>query len=420
MLYTVLRYIYSGLMILAIPFILLRLYLRSRAAPDYRKRMLERFGFYSQSFQTGGIWLHAVSVGELMAARPLITKIMAQGNTPLTITTTTPTASMQVQKIYGDTVQHVYVPYDYPQAIARFLKKIKPKMTIIMETEIWPNIFYQLQKNQIPLVMANARLAKKSLDGYLKLKIFFMPIIRQVSCIAAQSKIDALHFEQLGALPKQLMIMGNIKYDVVVPEAMIQKAYALRTTFARPIWVAASTHPAEEDLIIQTAIKMKQQIPNVLCIIAPRHPERFDALADLCRAQQLNIARHSKQEKIEASTDILLADTLGELFFFYALSDVAIVCGSFAPIGGHNILEPAALGLPIIVGPQTFHFKTIMQDFLTDNAVLQIPAEDLSSTLSTLLSEHTKAKSMGERAKMLVANNQGAVDKLWHALESFI
>lgn len=415
------RTLYSGLFIALIPFILLRLFWRGRFAPDYRKRIAQRFGFYSQNFKPNGLWLHAVSVGELMASRPLIEKIFKEyPDLPLTITTMTPTASMQVEKIYADKVQHVYLPYDYPQAVQRFLKAIQPQLAIIMETEIWPNLFFALKDRDIPFVIANARLSEKSFQAYNRVKFFFKPILQSVTVIATQSGLDAEYFKKLGVLDSQVTVMGNLKYDVVVPHELINKAHdevcILKGNGHRSIWIASSTHTAEEDLIISTAINVKKQIPDALCIIAPRHPERFKPLQEKCLAQGLNVAQYSVQEKVTPNTDILLADTLGELYFFYALSDVALVCGSFAPIGGHNILEPASLGLPIIVGPQMFHFKTILADFIKKDALRQVNESQVLPTLLQLLIDKKLAKEMGHRAQQLVAANQGAVDKLWQVI----
>lgn len=414
----ILNGLYSCVLTSLMPFIFLRLYWRGRMAPDYRQRILERCGYYSKIFNQSGICLHAVSVGELMAARPLILKIQTQlPDVALTITTTTPTASKQVKHIFGDSVQHVYIPYDYNGAVNRFLKAFSPRLMIVMETEIWPNLFYALNKQNIPLIMINARLAEKSLRGYKKLKFFFAPILHSVSCIAAQSAMDATHFKQLGALPEQVRVMGNLKYDVAVPQHLVERAKGIRAQWNRTVWIASSTHAAEEDLIIATAIAVKKQQPDSLCIIAPRHPERFQAVAEKCKAQGLNTARHSLQEKTHPDTDILLADTLGELYFFYALSDVAVVCGSFAPIGGHNILEPAILKLPIIVGPQMFHFKTILADFLQKNALVQINnSEALLIALLQLLGDKIKAQHMGARAYDLVLANQGAVEQAWQTV----
>jgi 3-deoxy-D-manno-octulosonic-acid transferase len=405
------------------PFIVLKLYWRSLKAPDYRKRILERFGFYSNTFIQNGICLHAVSVGELMAARPLIAKIQSTyPDLPLTITTTTPTASKQVNIIFGHSVQHVYLPYDLPGAVQCFLHAFKPRLFVIMETEIWPNLFYTLTAKHIPLVMANARLAEKSLRGYKKLEFFFSKVLSNVTCIATQSEMDATHFKQLGVLPSQILVMGNLKYDVSVPLDQVAKAKAMRATFSQQkVWIASSTHAQEEDLILDTAIKIKQEAPGTLCIIAPRHPERFNAVAASCVSRNLNIARHSQGQTVQAETDILLADTLGELFYFYGLADVALVCGSFAKIGGHNILEPASLGLPIIVGPQMFHFKTILAEFMRFDAIIQLDdSEDLSATLLGLLNSPLRSEQMGLRAQDIVLANQGAVLKIFQVLQPFI
>ncbi len=419
---TPLRYLYSLLLFLLTPFILLRLYWRSRLARDYRKRISERFARYSQKYATGGICLHAVSVGELMAAKPLVAKIKAQyPDLPLTITTTTPTASKQVKMIYNDTVQHVYLPYDYPHTVQRFLNTFNPKIMLIMETEIWPNLFFALKQRSIPILIINGRLSEKSMNQYRKLKFFFAPILEYVSCIAAQSSIDEEHFLQLGAMQNKIMIMGNIKYDVAVPEDLIAKAKQMRASFGtRPVWIASSTHEAEEDLIITTAMELKKQIPNVLCIIVPRHPERFNAVSLKCIAKNLNIVRRSQNESVSDNTDIFIGDTLGELFFFYALSDVALVCGSFAMIGGHNILEPASLGLPTIVGPQMFNFQAILADFLAKDALKQVDSQSLLPTLLGLLVDKPSGKALGDRACNLVRSNQGAVDRVWEKIRVMI
>ncbi len=417
------RSLYSLFLMALMPFIVLRLFWRSLKAPDYRKRIFERFACYARSYQQKGICLHAVSVGELMAARPLIAQIQkTYPHIPLTITTTTPTASKQVEIIFGNTVQHVYLPYDFPGAVKRFLNAFQPRLFVIMETEIWPNLFYTLNAKQIPLVMANARLAEKSVQGYKKFKFLFEKVLHNVNCIAAQSEMDVAHFKQLGAQPSQLFVMGNLKYDVSVPQSQVAKAKTIRASFSQQkVWIASSTHAAEEDLVLDAAIKIKQEQPDTLCIIAPRHPERFNALASSCLSRGLKIARHSQGQTVQPDTDILLGDTLGELFYFYELADVALVCGSFAKIGGHNILEPASLGLPIIVGPQMFHFKAILSEFMRFDAVIQIDdSEDLAATVLGLLNSPLRREQMGLRAQDIVLANQGAVLKIFQVLQPFI
>jgi len=418
--YFIFRITYIFLLYLLTPFILLRLYWwRGRHAPLYRQRWRERFAYIHYRVPRGCIWVHVVSVGETIAAKPLIKKIQTQfPDTPLLITSMTPNGSKMVQSLWGDTVHHYYLPYDYPGCIARFLNATQPAIAIIMETELWPNLLHGLWKNNIPVIIANARLSEKSFKHYHYFKAVTEIALPRIAKILVQYSDDAARFARLGTISDQVVVMGNMKFDMEIPSAVLDAAKTWRASHttggARPVWIAASTHPAEEPLVLTACLAAKKAIPNVLCIWVPRHSERFDPVAVLCQTQGLHVARRSLNEAVGPDTDIYLGDTFGELMLWYACADVAFVGGSFSQTGGHNILEPAAVSLPVIVGPDMFNFSQITDLMLKAHACCQLQHPDLlAETLISLLHDPAKQKQMGEHARAVFEAHQGALDRLW-------
>ena len=414
------RYFYSSLFYLAIPFILLRLLWRSIKAPSYRHRWRERFALYNKRYPKDIIWFHAVSVGESEALFPLVRQIQKQHpNLKVLITTTTPTGSARVKAVMQDAVIHVYLPYDIPDAIYRFMRCFKPKLAVIMETEIWPNLFLACGKRGIPLYIINARLSENSARGYKKIPMLVRSALAQVSLIAAQTEDDAKRFISIGADSAKVKTLGNIKFDIKVSQETIEQGIQIKVDLfsGRFVWLIASTHKDEESIFLALYQELKKTIPELLLVIVPRHPERFSEVRKLCEQQQLLVVLRTTKTRVGAETDVYLADTLGELKMLYATADVAFVGGSMVPNGGHNILEAAAVGVPIMFGPYMSNFKDIARGVLAANAAIQCQdKEALILKLLMLYHQPSSRVTLAENAKAFVIQNQGATDKICKTL----
>lgn len=410
------RILYSLLLYLLTPVVLLRLLWRSFRAPAYRRRWAERFGFFTAPQLKQVIWVHAVSVGEVQAALPMIQHL--QGVYPdhdLVVTTMTPTGSERVQKLFGDEVFHVYAPYDLPCAVSRFMRRIQPRIAIVMETEVWPNLFHACHARGVPIVLANARLSEKSYLGYRKIARLSRPALQKISCIAAQEEADAARFKQLGVADGQIQVTGSIKFDINISASLREEAQALRRLLGngRAIWIAASTHEGEEEQVLEACEQIRKSIPDALLILVPRHPDRFNRVASLCEKQGFRFARRSENELCSPETEIYLGDTLGELLLLYAASDVAFVGGSLVNVGGHNLLEPAALGIASVIGPISYNFAEITRRLLELGGSLQVSdAEQLAATIELLLRDANLRHAMGEKARGFVEQNRGALNQL--------
>lgn len=403
-----------GLYLLA-PLVIFRLWWRGRKNPDYRKRIIERFGFFSRLPEKKRIWLHAVSVGETIAAAPLIKKLLTEyPDYSLLITTTTPTGSAQLKRLFGEQVEHVYFPYDLPGVIRRFFHRVQPDILIVMETELWPNLYSKCAQKRIPVLVANARLSPRSLVGYKKVSALIRPALGNISIIAPQSEADAERFEQLGADKKQIHVCGNIKFDLQIPVEAKETGEALKRKFGnRPVWIAASTHEGEDAQILSAHRNILEQLPDALLILVPRHPERFDEVAKLCHEKQFLMRRRSRNNYPDASTQVYLGDTMGELLQLYAAADVAFVAGSLVPTGGHNPLEPAALGLPVLTGPHVFNFAEIVDALQAENAINIIHSSKmLAERVTQLLQQPEERSVLGEAGRQMVTENRGATDCL--------
>jgi len=409
-----LRYIYSAFFYLAIPFILIRLLYKARKNKQYLFRIPERFGFISTPIEPGGIWLHAVSVGEVIASVPLIKKLQKQyPHFPITITTMTPTGADRVRAAYEDTVKHVYVPYDIPFAMKRFLNTVKPSLVLIMETELWPNLLYYCYQRGCPTVLMNARLSEKSARGYGRIASLTGYMLRRIALIAAQTKEEAARFLALGADPSQLVVTGSVKFDIQIPASIHEKAQVFRQRFGneRLIWVAASTHEGEEEKVLTVFAKLRKQFPRLLLILVPRHPERFPKVTQLCKKQGFSVLLRSTEEKCKAETDIVIGDSMGELCAYYGASDVAFVGGSFIPVGGHNLLEPAALAVPAVTGPYVFNFEEITRLLVSAGGAVKVETlDELENTLEKWLLDASERNRVGEKALHVVQQNGGALE----------
>ena len=419
------RACYSFIFYLLVPVIVLRLLWRSIKAPDYRNRWLERFACYTQKFPQDVLWFHAVSVGEAEALFPLIKLIQSEyPEAKLLITTTTPTGSARVKAVLKESVEHVYLPYDLPDAIRRFMHCFKPRLAVIMETEIWPNLYASCGKNGIPLYVINARLSEKSARGYQKISQLVHPALAQVKLFAAQTLDDANRFVAIGADVEKVVTVGNIKFDVLIPQEIIDQGVALKNVlFAdRFTWICASTHKGEEKLCLAIYQELKQKIPELILLIAPRHPERFpDVIKLACEQQKLNVVMRTSGASCHAETDVYLLDTLGELKMFYAAANIAFIGGSIVPVGGHNVLEAAAVGIPAVFGPYMNNFKSIAKEIIQQEAAVQVQnPEQLRNVILSLYQDKNYRKSLGRKGKAFIEQNRGAIGRIFKLLEGEI
>ena len=420
------RIIYSAIFYLLTPIILLRLLYRALKAPAYRKRWAERFGFPVYAESTADfIWLHAVSVGETLAAVPLVKTLQEKyPQHRLMVTCMTPTGSERIKAAFGDSVDHSYMPYDTPDAVARFLNRLKPKMLIIMETELWPNTIAACQSRDIPVILANGRLSARSATAYQRISSLVQPMLSGISAVAAQHKDDGDRFIRLGLPPSALEVTGNIKFDLSLDRDVQDRAAVLSEQWHcgnnRPVFLAASTHRGEDEIILQSFGQIKQQIDNALLVLVPRHPERFNQVGELCTSAGFTLARRSAGDKVEAA-DVLLGDTMGELMVFFGACDVAFVGGSLVATGGHNMIEPAAWGVPVLSGPHLFNFTEASQLLLAADGMLVCnDAAELAEQCISLMGNKGRRQEVGNAARLVAEANRGALDKLMSVIDRFI
>ncbi len=416
------RYIYSFFFYLAIPFLFIRLLWRSRRQPEYRQRMGERLGFYPVRLKQS-IWVHAVSVGEVLAAIPLIKALKSRyPDRPLVITTMTPTGAARVITAFNHGVTHAYIPYDFPGAVSRFLTAMDPKIAIIMETELWPNLLHGCHQKKIPVCLVNARLSEKSAHGYHRIAAMTREMLHNIDKIAAHGKPDADRFIALGAPADRVSVTGNIKFDIELPADLFTRSSALRQELGKDrfIWVAASTHEGEEEIILAAHKKLREVNPTALLILVPRHPNRFDAIAKLCE-QSFVTARRSFLQTCQPETGVYLGDTMGELLIMYGACDVAFIAGSLIPRGGHNMLEAGALGKPILTGPHLFNFAEISEMFVNAKAMTIVQdADSLAAQLVYLMQHVDERNAMGERSLQVVTANRGALAKQMEIIGEYL
>lgn len=417
--------LYTVLLYLLQPLVWLRLLWRSRKAPDYRRRWAERYGFCRGKVEPHGILVHAVSVGETVAAQPLIEQLRRCYPTyPITITTMTPTGSAQVKKHFANSVSHVYLPYDLPDALARFLNRLQPRLVIIMETELWPNLITQLYQRNIPLIIANARLSARSAKRYQKLGSSMATLLGKIPLIAAQSEHDGQRFVKLGLPVDHLSITGSIKFDIQLTALQHTQIEQLKQQWqqTRPIWIAASTHSGEDELILAAFKQLQNSYPDLLLILVPRHPERFQSVTKLVESQGLTYQLRSQKRPPEVTTQVIIGDTMGELVQLYSIADIAFVGGSLIEHGGHNPLEPALHKLAIIMGPSTFNFQAICRNLIEAEGMVTVQAQerDLVDKLTRLLASPTYRHQLGENAYRVLKANQGALNKLLRLIKQFL
>lgn len=419
------RSIYSALLYGLLPVLFLRLLWRSRGNPAYRQRWRERLGILPPSFSPSSpvICLHAVSVGETMAARPLVERLLqAYPEHCLWISSTTPTGSDTVRRLFAGRVQHSYLPYDTPGAVQRFLTQLRPSLLLVMETELWPNLYAACAQQSIPLVVANARLSERSARGYARFAGLVQETLACIHTIAAREQQDAARFLALGAETGQVQVVGNIKFDLPPEMGLAEQGMVLRRQWgSRPVWVAASTHAGEEDLVLQAHQHLLGQFPELLLVLVPRHPERFAAVAGVCTQQGLSFVRRSQGGAVTAATRVLLGDSMGELRLWYAAADVAFIGGSLVDVGGHNPLEALDFSAPVITGAHIHNFADIYPALVAaGGAVVVDSPADLAHHLAIWLGDKDKRRAAGQSGKQFLQSQQGVVERLLGIISSVI
>lgn len=416
------RSLYVLLLHLLAPIVLLRHLWRSRAIRGYRERIPERFGVVPRAQDGVAVWVHAVSVGESLAALPLIRALIERhGERRVWVTATTPTGSDRILAALGDKVLHSYVPFDLPWAVAQFLDRVRPAQVVIMETELWPSLFRRLRETGVPLLIANARLSPASFKGYSRVAGFARDVLADITRVCAQSELDAQRFRALGA--PQVEVTGNLKFDVDPPASQLEAGRRLRQTFGaeRPVWCAASTHEGEETAALAAHHQVRQRVPNALLILVPRHPQRFGAVAELIHHADTPFAQRSALSgglRQHEDAEVLLGDSLGEMWMYLSAADIAFVGGSLVPVGGHNVLEPAALGLPALFGPHMHNFIAARDLLLHAGAGLEISTATLGGKVATLLGDAEARRRMGDAGRAAVLANRGTLARLLTHLDA--
>nr|VFK80357.1 MAG: 3-deoxy-D-manno-octulosonic-acid transferase [Candidatus Kentron sp. SD] len=420
---------YSTIHYAILPFILFRLLWRGIKAPGYRERWRERFGF-GQFLAPGEprVWIHAVSVGEVQASVPIARALRSRyPGIHILMTTTTPTGAAHAVGALGAAVKHRYIPYDLPDCVGRFLDRVSPSLALILETELWPNILHACQARAVPVLLINARLSARSARGYGRVGRTTRGMLANISSIAAQGQGDADRFIALGADPHKVQVTGSIKFDLAPCPRAREEGQIMRQYWGRnrPVWIAASTHEGEEEKILDVFREVRKEIPDCLLILAPRHPERFSKANTLAHQRGYDTLLRSHLPKTallpDFQADVFIGDTMGELPLLYAASDVAFVGGSLVSVGGHNMLEPAALGIPVLFGPHVFNFLEIAHNLRECGGARQVQdSMELSSVLTALLRDANARRVMGEKAKTFVDTNRGALDTVMKLVESLM
>ncbi len=416
---------YQALMTAALPLLLVRLVWRSRRAPAYRDGWLQRLGLGPVVPGADPIWIHAVSVGETVAAVPIVEALLrADVGRPILITSTTPTGAERVRALFGGRVMHRLLPYDQFIANWLFLRRIHPQVAVFMETELWPALYAGLRRRRIPTLVLNARLSEQSARGYRRIRGLVKPLLQGVTGIAAQSGADADRLLELGALPSRLEVTGSLKFDIAVPEAVTEQAELLRVQWSlcgRPLWVAASTHEGEEVQVLAAHRQVLVDHPSALLILVPRHPERFDRVMERCEAEGFKTVRRSARQPVGPGIHVLLGDSMGELLLWYRLADLAFVGGSLARVGGHNPLEAAACARPVLCGPWVFNFAEIDQLLGRAGASARVAdGAGLAAAVCWLFDDPAERARMGAAGLAVVAENQGATRRMMQVLEAAI
>lgn len=422
------RFLYSLLISLLSPLFVLRLFVKSVNEPGYRRQWWRRFALGMPSRMRSGdglIWVHAVSVGELLAVAPLVERMLQEWpDKAVLITNTTPTGSEQTQKLFGDRVEHTWFPFDTPLVTGAFLRHWSPQLVVMVETEIWPNVMASAREQGIPVALVNARLSARSARGYARLGDFTRETLKGFSLIAAQSKSDDRRFRRIGAEPDAMQVVGSIKFDIDLAarrgQLEVIKSELGSDIQSRPLWAAASTHPGEEQLIIDAYQALTQRGIATRLLLAPRHPNRTADIIKLLEKAGLSYQRRSEQVAVNIETDVLIIDTLGELSAFLGLADAAFIGGSLVPRGGHNPIEAAAWGCAVITGPHVINFATIVRDMERGGAIrVVVDQQELADRLASVW-EGGKQDSDAKRAQTFIETRRGATRRQLDLLKALL
>lgn len=424
------QFLYSFLSRLAVPWAFVRLILLGFRDRSYWTDWREHLGGgwpTRVSELNACIWVHAVSLGEVTAAAPLVVALRTRyPGIPLYVTTATPTGRLRGQTLFGNEVVMRYLPYDTPGAVARFLRNLKPQLGIILETELWPNLYRECRRRRVPLLLASARVSEKSVKRYQRVEGLFKALFATNVLVAAQTHEDAQRFESLGVAKDRVQVVGNVKFDMTVSDAMHSRGQALRALYrgpsvVRPTWIAGSTHAGEEEQVLAAHLNVRAVLPNALLLLAPRHPQRFAAVAELLARRNIAFIRRSSAAAPGLETAVVLVDTVGELMPLYAAADIAFVGGSLVPVGGHNLLEPIAWGLPVITGPAHFNNAQIAKMLFIQGALLEVTdSVHLAHALTELFADPIRARRLGVAGLQVIEANRGSVARLMALIEPWV
>ena len=418
------RSLYSALIQVLRPFALAAVLWRGLRNRLYWSGLGERFGFGTPPRPGHSIWVHAVSLGEVTAATPLVRALLERHpGMPLVLTTATPTGRARAQSLFGGAVEVRYLPYDTPGSMRRFIERARPAVAMIMETELWPNLFDQCRRRGIPLILANARLSTRSVARYRRFAGLFRPLFSNNTRVAAQSAEDAARFVAIGAARERTLVVGNVKFDVSPDAAHAARGLELRAAQwpARPVWIAGSTHAGEEEPVLAAHAELQAAVPGALLLLVPRHPQRFDDVAELLARRGLRFQRRGSSTELRPETEVLLVDTVGELASLYAAADVAFVGGSLVPAGGHNLLEPAALGLPVLTGPDHSSAAEVARLLLREGAALQVTdAGELAAVLKEMFADPQRRRRIGAAGMRVIDANRGSVARLLELVDAIL
>jgi 3-deoxy-D-manno-octulosonic-acid transferase len=402
---------YTFLLWLLLPYVFFHLFWRARKQVAYLNHIPERFGFYTAKSDKPVIWLHTVSVGETRAAASLVQRLQTTyPDHQLLLTHTTPTGREASEQLYGDKVMRVYLPYDYPFAVKRFLRHFRPRTGVLLETEIWPNLIHHSRLAKVPLLLLNARLSEKSFARYSRFPNLSLASLCQLQSVSAQTEEDASRLRKLGT--QNISVMGNLKYDIEPPPAMLTIGKQLRNLFGsdRPVFLAASTREGEEEILLEALKQL--DVPALLIVIVPRHPQRFDVVAALLTKKNFQFQRRSENRPVAPQTQVVLGDSMGEMFGYYAACDTAFIGGSLLSYGGQNLIEACAVGKPVIIGPHTYNFSQASNLAVDGGAAMRVKdVNELVANLQELLAHPQRMVQMGEAGLTFVKANQGATDR---------
>lgn len=417
------RFFYTLLYAVLLPVFVARLWWRGRQNPGYRQRISERFGILPHRPAAHGLWVHAVSVGETLAAAPYVKAVQQRyPDLPIIVTTTTPTGSEQVLRLFGGGVFHMYLPYDMPWFWRPFLKTLNPGMLVVMETELWPNLMAACETKQIPVLLANARMSEKSARGYQKFSALTEPMLQRLNRVAVQNAVDGQRFTGLGLAANKMEVTGSVKFDVTLPHNIHDLGNALRQQWGpeRQVLALASSHADEDEQLMDCYRQLQRADSSLLLLLIPRHPERFDAVVNAAKSRSLNVRRRS-QGNADAATEVYVADSMGEMLQLLAAADLVLMGGSLIEHGGHNPIEPAALGKATLIGPNYMNFAAIVETLEQSGALNTLTASaPLAEQLAPYLSDKKRCQEMGSAGEKTVAENRGAVKRLVEITGEFL